>query len=153
MALEQQLQELKKSTSNTESNELTNTDTEQYLVIKEWGVKFRINEGIKGTFYVLNGNEARFSTETFAALDKYCDPRLKDGDSSYGGLVGTLVRGRQEDRVGNMTAAEWDPAGKTINGYYYYFLNAQSPCTENHTNEELSFSQNFKNALKTLQAD
>jgi type II secretory pathway pseudopilin PulG len=99
----------------------TTTDTQKYLVIKEWGVKIPVAAPIDDAYYVVKGDNVYFSTT--AITNKYSDCAA-DKTTLY--ALGRYSDPNQEAFNGTMAQAY--PNSIKIGNYWYYGVHPQSPC-------------------------
>ncbi|MDR0957173.1 MAG: hypothetical protein LBM09_01185 [Candidatus Nomurabacteria bacterium] len=94
---------------SNESTAETNRD-ERYLVMEEWGLKFKIPTGIEDVKYVIDGDMAYFVARPFDTV-YVSDLDIEDH------AIGTLFRSKDSkiDSIGSGIVE-----GKKVGDYYYY---------------------------------
>lgn len=89
---------------------------EGYLVVKEWGLRFKTPSGLSDVRYVISGDKlAFFAKPTGSSVQYRADyDEIRDGSFSY--ATGVLYRSKDatKDRPGGSVA------GKKVGDYYYY---------------------------------
>ncbi|HXH26673.1 MAG TPA: hypothetical protein VNG90_02170 [Candidatus Acidoferrum sp.] len=141
------------ATSNTNSSQVTTTPTDPnagYVVIKEWGVRFKPVSGLGELKYALRNSDSTvvFSTQQLIAADAHCDAQ----NSSYSG-IGSITR---------TTTGSAAPFGgtllTTVNGYDYYYEGAgQASCITDPNNLAgktllQTTDTEFSDSIKSLEA-
>jgi hypothetical protein len=117
------------ATQNTNNQTQQPTDpNEGYVVIKEWGVRFKPVEGLTGVEYfkpnALNSDNVTFTTTELSRLSTYCSS--KNGDI----ILGLLSRSSAErERAGSVVAK--------IGEYYYQYAGPQAACTESSEHDAI----------------
>ncbi len=150
------------STNQTGSNQSSNTqgDTPQnrqsdpnagYVVVKEWGIRFKPVDGLSGVAYSIgqvqdSNGTASFSTESLAQYGDSCSAS-QTGMAPLGRLVRTL--GTKDDAVTRSTAYS-----AQIGDYYYQYVTPQTICSDNTatTNLQTQTLSLFKAAIKSLES-
>lgn len=146
------------STSKTTSDS-TQTDPNQgYVVIKEWGVRFKPVEGLEGVEYAVRpvaaefadtgdtevpaGSEkAAFTTAQLVHLSPNCDVKAND-------IIGVGAVQRSTSSID--VHAEWFI--KEISGHYYYYYGPQSVCGYPDTTELHQASRDrLRESLRSLE--
>ena len=99
--------------------------TQQYLVIKGWGVEIPLSSGIKDAYYVFDSSgHAKLGTRSLTAMSAMCAPDK----------IGVSLLSRQTIATHNTNAQQsepsWDhPVYPTkIGNYYYGITHAQAAC-------------------------
>lgn len=140
----------KSSNHSAASKQTTQTDpNEGYVVIKEWGVRFKPVSGLDGLTYALrnSGDTAVFSTQQLTTIDARCDAQ----NSSYSG-IGSVIR--------TITGSAGRFSGiplTTVNGYDYHYQGAgQAVCVYDATDEAgqtllQDSGRNFSESIKSLE--
>jgi hypothetical protein len=135
--------------STTTQTTPTPTQTDDYLVIKEWGVKFKKPAGMSDLKYVLGASNANGGTISFSTL------KLENLDKQLS--TGKLYCSAANDPIGHLSRANSlpskDPNDKPyptnlkIDSYYYWFDGPQATCSDNQQVKDLESSQ-----IKPLEA-
>lgn len=143
------------SQSNTGTSRQTNApagsaDVSTYLDVKELGVKIKLDSGVMDATYAVQTLSdgslvARFSTQSFAALDPACD--------AQSGQLGALERSTTDiDRLGNKLV----PDGKEVfkfGNYYFTYATSQALCSAKVQSAVGAAMEAFRSSLTTLQSD
>lgn len=158
-----------KNASNNSSSQQTKNDPSEggkYLVIKEWGVRFRPDDLIKGDLYYGISKSTDFATGTpievvhFASrkLDKIAGNNcrlLKEGSGQglTGGSGNMLVRIKEE--VANKSEDTNTTYLLKVGGYWYYSLGSKGSCIPDQQNAhiETDITQSIMQSLNTLETD
>lgn len=87
-----------------------------YLVVKEWGLRFKTPSGLTDVTYTLHGNTASFFAKPTGSSVQYRAnyDTFKDGHSQY--ATGNLYRSTESTNNERGFATE----GKKVGDYYYY---------------------------------
>lgn len=95
--------------------------TASYFVVKEWGLRFKVPNGLADVKYVIDGDELGFYAKPTGSTVQYRTDYAKavsnpDGSSYLQYATGTLYRSTAstEDRAGGSVT------GKKLGNYYYY---------------------------------
>lgn len=135
--------------TQTQQTTPTPTQSDDYVVIKEWGVKFKKPAGMSDLKYVLGASDANggiisFSTQKLENLDK----QLSTGKlycSAANGPIGNLGR---DNRLPSKDPNDLGyPTNLKIGSYYYWFNGPQATCSSNQQVNDLESSQ-----IKPLEA-
>lgn len=90
-----------------------------YLVIKEWGVKFRLDKSVSDTTYILEDEKNNWVILTTPRLTELADssPTCRAAKNSV-----SIARAKVgDDRFGSpWTKAQLEEIGFMVNDYYYY---------------------------------
>ena len=128
-----------------------------FLVIKEWGVKLPLNDAMTGAVYSIKGDKAYLSTKTLAGYSKYCDPSQTLASGEPNSAI-RIAKGTETQKIetpdGMKTVKQAYPDGVTIEGVYYYVLSPQALCsgeTQQQTDQEVAFVNGVKSEFKSLQ--
>lgn len=134
------------NTNTTTSQEEAQTDTdpnEGYVVIKEWGVRFKPLEGLSGVRYfnladVSDGSQ-RYDLSTNALVEK--EPNC----AAQG--VGSIQKS-------STPLEQYEVSLGEISGTYYYYRGSQAACSENSANFSFESEQRraIESSIKTLEA-
>ncbi len=128
-------------TQNTDSQMQTDPN-EGYVVIKEWGVRFKPVEGLRDVIYYRIDNNGdnffAFTTKDLAESDKNCSPNPTHI------ALGGLTRAKEPFMTGN----NYGP----INGYYYSSRASQAPCSLRPNELEGPIITKFLQSIETLEA-
>lgn len=121
-----------------------------YVVIREWGVRFKPSADLVDVEYGIVGNTAVFSTKQLAALDSSCGVGA-DTEYPFGKLSRSTTSAQEftsEDNAGAFV--------KRIGNYYYQYATPQSACSQQNitaaNNLQLQLTASFKHAVNTLEA-
>lgn len=148
--------ESKSSTQKTVAKSvITTPSTTQYLVIKEWGVRMKLNANMSDAYYTFLPNEtanAYLSVSSLVALAPDC--------AATATSIGVLFRQTvAEHQVALSNPGDGNAPGDiNIGNYYYGFMSAQAGCfdTSNTAAQALYDSvqprSGFAAAEKTLEA-
>ena len=126
-----------------------------YVVIKEWGVRFKPVNGLTNLEYSIrpfdNDSAADFTTTQINAIDSHCDPSQPGGFSGIGSIT-RISTSEQQPPSGPA-----DPLLATLNSYNYYGAYPQATCLRDSSNTvgaaTISDTETkFFNSIKTLQA-
>lgn len=117
------------SANAVQSNKKSTTTSQKYVTIKEWGVKAPYSGNLNLDYTISSDKkEASFTSTELVGLDSTCEP-------AYGGGIQRFAPNEDaaEGPGGGLTAAQRaEQADKGtyafINGYYYFFVHAQSAC-------------------------
>lgn len=148
-----------KNLSNASNASIVSTPTsnsQQYLTIKEWGVKAKLSDPIKDATYTIAGKNAWLSTKKLDA-NQQCKAynsdsgfpsfqsieRLAPTDGAPGDYTEANALKVSQDAQDNPTKYEH------IDNYYYYFLHGNGFACNAQTVEQFSA---FESAFKSLQA-
>lgn len=127
---------------NTNQPSQTQTDpNEGYVVIKEWGVRFKPVDGLTGVQYYKVGTNSEFfafTTEALAQADPNC--AAASGNIALAGIT------RSKDAAG--TGKQHGP----INDYYYYTRASGAACSTNPNDLEGPVVSKLLQSLDTLEA-
>jgi hypothetical protein len=142
--------------ANQQRNQQTNATTHPskiqtdpnagYVVIKEWGVRFKPANGLTGSEYfkpkIDVADSIFITTEELSRLEKRCGK-----DSDMIGPLGLLKRSRE-------AKAEFGIVVATINGYTYQYRGSDAACSESKENEALEAKtrQLISESIKSLEA-
>ena len=97
---------------------------EGYFVLDDWGIKFKIPQGLTGIKYYKVGNTYELTTNRVEDLGGDCrEPAVDEvpGVIRLGGI------GRQNEPINSEYLPKLND-GKPIGGYYYSYYAAQSTC-------------------------
>jgi hypothetical protein len=144
------------ATTNPQTTQPAQVDANaEYVVIKEWGVRFKTVDGLKDVVYAVDpsfhsGNleYIKFSTKALAQFGVSCSEK---GIAPLGGLMRSKIR------------QDFDQAfpghPQMIDDYYYEYSGAQSACSDIGASNEkvvddLQTKTNslFRPSIKTLEA-
>jgi hypothetical protein len=125
------------TTETNQSNSQTTTTTQEqtdpnagYVVIKEWGVRFKPVDGLTDVIYAFSPTTQtiNFSTNSLKALDSNCAP---DKAPAIGGI----------ERTTTPYNSPHPQALGAINGYYYYYDSQQSTCSDTKSIQDTETQQ------------
>jgi Tfp pilus assembly protein PilV len=89
---------------------------EGYLVVKEWGLRFKTPSGLTDVKYVINGETAAFFAKPTGSSVQYRSDYDKFSNSDFEYATGELYRSK--DATNNERGFAID--GKKVGSYYYY---------------------------------
>jgi hypothetical protein len=138
------------SSNSSISQTATSQNGSDYLAIKEWGVRFKLPENLKGDIdykYDSTSNVVRFGSKKFSTIQPYCS------SDSIG--VGILLRTQDQSKIPNYSRVM-----KTINGYTYYvtsdYVLSNGSCNKNsmfstsQLKGESALEQELLDSMKSL---
>ncbi|MDR1033016.1 MAG: hypothetical protein LBL84_03345 [Candidatus Nomurabacteria bacterium] len=116
-----------------------------YLVVTEWGIKFKIPEGLSDVQYVIADGQLRFG-ESYAE-SKGC--KISDGSGAYGYILRS-TSSKQAANLDDTTGTRGSLLGtQAVGGYYYFYNNPQDSCDGSQkVSDNLSL---MKQMIDTLQ--
>jgi len=125
-------------TAQTSNPAMSNTTTTQsdsnagYVVIKEWGVRFKPVDGLTDVIYASGPTvqAINLSTSSLKALDSNCDP---DKAPAIGGIERTTTP--YNDPQGP------HPQSLGVLGSYYYYDSPQSTCSDTKSTQDSEAQQ------------
>lgn len=137
------------STEKTPEQQTTpqQSDTTEYLRIKEWGIRMKTSDLTKDAKYlIVSDNTVSLSTETYGRLDKKCEV-------SKDLLTGVLVRGKAGYDIsptsdGSLLIEDFEYSIK-VGQYYYAYIGPQAPCAT-PTDENVKVMNLYQSAIKEL---
>jgi hypothetical protein len=117
---EPQKSEKKEQAKDDEKNKTT--QTADYFVIEELGVKFKLSDTLEGLYYHLgnNGNTAYFSLNELKGTDCAADKTAQVA----------LTRYTDEDFIRDELVAPLKENAKKFGDYYYFSMGGQASCSE-----------------------
>lgn len=133
---QQPKQQSANNTSNTQKD-----PNEGYVVIKEWGVRFKPEEALRGLEYFKvdnNDNFISFTTQELAAKEPNCKAELGQI------LLGGLSRSKERVNENGGVVAE-------IDGYIYQYRASSARCSESDLNRDLE-SKVFMALSRSIQS-
>lgn len=142
-----------------EANAENKADAE-YIVIKEWGVKFKPGKDLADVVYYTVGNTAYLST---SSLMSSAQAVLKNDGSDKEGLnmacnpvadpIGMITRGKKGEKLLSGTYDSYPDAVK-VGDYYYVYQGPQTACSADKKTTDLATKQNqaLKVSAKTITA-
>lgn len=154
----------KTSSKGTEADnsQTAQTDKQQYLVIKEWGIQIPLSDTLKDAYYVVSigtsdnqdGKPSAISIG-LPSLDASCG-KVTDGSSGADRAPGAIVRSllTETDPVTGKLYTELEPSGVTIDGYYYGYatkgIGRIKDCTSPQESQAIdsAFATAIKSATK-----
>jgi len=132
------------ATSNNTTSPAQQVDPNAgYVVIKEWGVRFKPVSGLTGVEYVnLDSNTVDFTTQQLASLDPNCN----------GQVTGLTVLGRVFRSTNSSTPSTLS-LGK-VGDYYYYYYSPEATCSSKSDvdSTETTMLGYLKESLPSLEA-
>lgn len=140
-----------KDTTSTQTT--TPSDSTQYLVIKEWGVKIPLSDAIKDAVYAYSveygAESAGLSTKTLAAYGDGCEA----GGVGAGGIDRQTVTEHDQNaqKDDNMNYPVYSIK---VGNYYYQYISPQGACSgddRSADNVQLSAIQAFRAAVDKIQ--
>jgi len=131
--------------NNTGNNQTNNAQTDPnagYVVIKEWGVRFKPVGGLNGVEYNVSGNATTFTTQQLKRLDANCS----------GQLSGVTVLGRI-DRSTAASVPHYPASFAKVGDYYYYYHSPEATCSDDASVQAIETAgiQYFKNSIATFE--
>ena len=122
----------------------------QYLTIKEWGVRFPLDESISDAYYVLDDNNALLTTKKISDSATECNVYAGGSNANS---IGMLVRTSPsaKDEMTKQNIQKRYPEGVVIGDYFYYYDGPQATCGENNADAETIAYEGLKAALMKLQ--
>lgn len=127
--------------SNTQTGTTTTDPNAGYVVIKEWGVRFKPVSGLSGVEYALTDeNTAQLTTSQLEALDPNCSAQKYP-------VLGGIVRST------NASVASSKSLGK-IGNYYYYYYTPQGVCSDQSSTRDIQTASlaYLKDSLQSFEA-
>jgi hypothetical protein len=126
---------------NGQTQEPTTDPNEGYVVIKEWGVRFKPVEGLSGVEYFkpkgLDENTYSITTKELGAVEPEC------GKNSQSYALGLLTRAEEvEPENGGVIA--------TIGKYSYQYRVSSANCVADTTNAQMK-SQTLQRIIKSIE--
>jgi hypothetical protein len=123
-----------------------NNPNEGYLVLNDWGVRFKPTSSVKISYELKNdghwNGDYWFTTDTLKNLGGYCDVD--------GGIP--LVRSTERYIEKNSPPTPLNNEQK-IGNYYYYYYTPQATCSDDdHYNQEPAEYRAIKDLLATIEA-
>lgn len=112
------------SATTDTSQEPTVDPNEGYLVIKQWGLRFKTPSGLTGVKYVINDDTVAFYAKPKGANVEYVGnyDKLENGSPKY--ALGVLVRSTASSKT--IASVGIKVEGKKLGDYYYYTHHAFS---------------------------
>ncbi len=143
------------STTATTVKPVATASTDQYLVIKEWGVRMKLSPELADAYYAFAPNEttsAYLSTKSLVAVAPSCAPLATS--------IGAIYRQTEAEYQAASQASSGDnpPGNIKIGKYHYGFLGTQAGCfdSSNTAAQKIMNAQQpragFVTAEKTLEA-
>ncbi|MGD8373471.1 MAG: hypothetical protein PVI21_01265 [Candidatus Woesebacteria bacterium] len=135
-------------TTSTNSQPTQTTDPNQgYVVIKEWGVRFKPVEGLDAEDVVYFADEATDGDEKYVFTTKTLIDREPSCDNT--GIVGVVKTGGEKDAglmYGNLLG--------TIGGKYYYTRSLGAACSSSSDNYTFESQQGslIRDSILSLEA-
>jgi hypothetical protein len=133
------------------------TASNDYMLIGEWGVKFRPGpDDLADLFYLTNGDSVQPSTRSLMqaalakkgaatnnAYDAICSPAALPLGVMQRGKAGAAFQGTTYDKIAGAIKA---------GDYYYIIVSPQAPCSADKSVQDLQTKQTaaLKEAIKTL---
>jgi hypothetical protein len=96
-----------------------NDPNEGYLVVKEWGLRFKAPAGLTDVKYVVQGDTTAFYAKPAGSSVQYRSDYEKFEDGRFRYAIGVLYRKTEAKSVDD-TAHDLTTEGKKVGGYYYY---------------------------------
>lgn len=132
----------------SQSNKQSNQDSSKYLVINEWGVRFKLSSANYDGKYALSsdGKNAYLST-----------PRLETIKGCEKGEMISLERAKENEAIGSSDVesvkANNPDALIHIDDYYYLYNTAPFMCSQNSADQEYlqELRKTFGEDVKTLE--
>ncbi len=119
------------------------SNTQTYVALKEWGVRFKLSQGLAHVIYFEPDSSTGNTSFTFTTTDLSshwpdCSP------SSRHIVLGLITRSAQEEPASGKTLAK-------INNYFYQYRGPQAACSDDPAAES-RLVHLFMESLKSLQA-
>ena len=112
------------SVAEEDGDETIGRDVVNYFTIKEWGIKFRIPEGLENLVYSISGDSEDVDRVSITTSDlNQCGGR------------GMLLRSTDANIVKNVDGSISNPT-YWLNDKYYWYQHPQSLCTEDEDGTE-----------------
>lgn len=115
-----------------------------YVVIKEWGVRFKPTQALGEVRYakIKDFPHDAYKFTTTALVER--EPNCSENSNA---MLGALYRNKQ-------TSPEFGTNLATIDSYYYQYRGSDAACGENRANDEFesSIRMELEKSLKTLEA-
>lgn len=110
--------------TQTTSNEPAPDPNKGYLVIKQWGLRFKTPSGLTDVKYLIDGDTVAFYAKPKGANVQYVDSyeKMEDGKPRY--ASGVLVRSTESSKT--IEPVDITVEGKKLGDYYYYTNHAFS---------------------------
>lgn len=122
---------------HAESDEIQKDPNDGYLVLQDWGIKFKLPKDFGEVRYYKESvsNENGYfehyvlSTKRVEELGERCSPTAPDGPIRLSSISRTQTKHQEDQLHSAVTANNNEPIG----GYYYYVSGGQSTCADEHT--------------------
>jgi prepilin-type N-terminal cleavage/methylation domain-containing protein len=116
----------KNKTSHTSNTQVSTSQKEEtkkvdpnegYLVVKEWGLRFKTPSGLTDVRYAIHGDAVAFFAKPTGSNVQYVTDYQKYADSNFRYAIGVLYKSTSSIKpfAGDMTRE-----GKKVGDYYYY---------------------------------
>lgn len=105
------------ATNTQTTNESTEANNEEYFVLREWGLRFKVPSGLTDIRYIIHDDTAAFFAKPSDHAVQYTDDYDKYEDGVFKYSIGVLYRSNDSTKTfaGDMTRE-----GKKVGDYYYY---------------------------------
>ena len=153
-ALQQQVSSLQKKVNDSKNKvqkDDVNTKEKGYLNITEFGIKIPLTKEINDAIYVMvDIDNVALSVERLADVDPGCDIMADPN----GGSVGMIVKAplSEVEPISGENIQKARPDGTVVDGFYYYYLPAQSACTDKMIDLQDAVYKSFLSAGKKIEA-
>ena len=153
-ALQQQVSSLQKKVNDSKNKvqkDDVKTKEKGYLNITEFGIKIPLTKEINDAIYaVVDIDNVAVSVERLADVDPGCDIMA----DSNGGSVGMIVKAplSEVEPISGENIQKARPDGTVVDGFYYYYLPAQSACTDKMIDLQDAVYKSFLSAGKKIEA-
>lgn len=150
-ALQEQVESLKKKIEDSENDKKDDGEDEakdsSFLKIPELGIQVPLSSDISDAVYVVADKDSVYvSVKRLTTADPACDILASIDNGSLGAIIKTSPDYIEPLNGENIQKAR--PDGVVIDGAYYFFLSAQSSCTDKMTDEQNAAQSAFMNAVK-----
>jgi len=126
----------------------TAVSTQQYLTVKEWGIRFKLTSEIADAYYNRkdnNPNNVYLSVNTFKGTD--CS-----AESVSEGAIFRFTASDKNEMSGNLYTKDL-PNAAHVGSYYYGYIHQQSGCSDDSSIQlkASNISDAFNQAAKTIE--
>lgn len=111
--------------NSTNNNNQANADNKGYLVVKQWGLRFKIPQGLADVQYVIRGDTIGFWGKPNGYGGNYARDYQEWDNGSFEHAQGLLIRSRNGQNNHGLNSSP--VSGKKIGEYYYYTAWSFSP--------------------------
>ena len=125
----------------------TTASAQQYLTIKEWGVKIPLSADLAGAYYTTMPS---VPGAVYLSVDAYKGTDCAADQTSLGALNRFTATDKDDD--GNTLLSD-SPTAVKVGTYYYDYLHPQAACDGRTTNSTAGFDAAAANKASGLMAD